>query len=82
MPIYEFRCIKCSELFEKLIINSGEKVEIKCPKCNSGEFERVMSATNYNVGAGKGKDDRKPKVTTKSCSPGSGCSTFEFPGAE
>jgi len=80
MPIYEFRCLKCGDLFEKLIINSKEKVEIKCPRCNSEEFERVMSVTNYAMGSGKGS--RKPKVTTKSCSPGSGCATFEIPGAE
>lgn len=80
MPIYEFRCSKCRNLFEKLIINSKEKIEIKCPKCNSEEFERVMSAANYAMGSGKGS--KKPRIATKSCSPGNSCSTIELPGAE
>jgi putative FmdB family regulatory protein len=80
VPIYEFRCVKCSELFEKLIINTNEKVEIRCPKCKSEEFERVMSATNFNMGSGK-SNPKKAHSTVKSCSPGNSCTTLELPGA-
>lgn len=81
MPIFEFRCLKCGKIFEKLFINSNEEVNIECPECKSDAFERVISSTNYVMGGGK-KGGSKPQVTTKSCSPGSGCTTLEIPGPE
>ncbi|MEW5952458.1 MAG: zinc ribbon domain-containing protein [Bacillota bacterium] len=80
MPIYEFRCLKCGELFEKLFVSAGAKVELSCPKCQSDMLERVISATNYAMGSAKGGS--KPTVTTKSCSSGNKCSTLEIPGPE
>lgn len=82
MPIYEFRCSKCNNIFEKLFINSQEQVEIKCPQCESEEFERIISATNYAMGPGKGAGSRKPVITTKSCGAENSCSTIELPGPE
>ncbi len=78
MPIFEFRCLECGNIFEKLFIDGQEQVEIKCPKCNSESFDRVISKTNYVMGAGK--DGKKPKLTSRSCSPGSSCYTLELPG--
>lgn len=78
MPIFEFRCLDCGDLFEKLFINSDEKVDLECPECESVSLERVVSRTNYAVGvrsAGK-----QPKITTKSCSPSNKCTTLELPG--
>ena len=49
MPIYEFKCTKCEEFFEVIIMGSDDK-EIGCPKCESTEFERVVSKTNFNMG--------------------------------
>ena len=80
MPIYEFRCLKCGEVFEKFFINSGAKVELSCPKCLSDSMERVISRASYVMGSGKGGS--KPTVTTKSCSSGNKCSTLEIPGPE
>jgi len=79
MPIYEFRCLKCGDLFEKLFKTTGEEAAIECPKCKSDSFERVISRTNYAMGSGKGQ---RPKVTTKSCGSGSECATFEIPGPD
>lgn len=79
MPIYEFRCLDCGSIFEKLFITSNQEVEIKCTKCQSGSFERVISRANHIMGSASG--GKKPKVTTKSCSSGNDCMTFEVPGA-
>lgn len=78
MPIYEFRCLKCGDIFEKLFLDPNKEVEIKCPKCQSDSFERVMSSTNYAMGSGKGGN--KPTITRKSCSSGNDCTTLEIPG--
>ena len=50
MPIYEFRCLKCNDCFEFLLRNQEEQIELRCPKCKSEEFERVMSASCHSVG--------------------------------
>lgn len=78
MPIYEFRCLDCQHLFELLVLNDNEKVEMKCPSCESDTFERIMSTTNFNMGAhasGKGKAASQ----SRSCAGGS-CTTYEIPG--
>lgn len=78
MPIYEFKCFNCNEFFELLLINSDEEIEMKCPKCKSEDFERVLSATNYNMGSGSGKQ-KGVTSQTKTCSGGS-CTTYDIPG--
>lgn len=81
MPIYEFRCLECGNVYEKLFKQLDEKLELKCPQCKSESFERVISKTNYVMGSGKGSQS-KPTVTTKSCGSGSGCTTLELPGPD
>jgi putative FmdB family regulatory protein len=78
MPIYEFKCSKCSEFFELLLMSSNKDEEFKCPKCGSDAFERVISTTNYAMGGGSGN---KTSVSsqTRSCSSGS-CTTYDIPG--
>ena len=78
MPIFEFRCLKCGNIFEKLFASKKEEVEIICPECGSETFERVVSRTNYAIGAGPGGN--KPKLMTKSCGPSNQCMTLELPG--
>ena len=78
MPIYEFKCLKCRNLFELLILNDDPDVEMKCPACRSEAFERVMSATHFAVG---GRSGEKATVDsqTRSC-PGGSCTTYDIPG--
>ena len=77
MPIYEFRCLKCNDCFEILIMNTDETVEAKCPHCNSEEFEKIMSSTNHSIGPGS--DSPGPSSQTRTCSGGS-CTTYDIPG--
>ena len=41
MPLYEFKCLDCGNLFELLIMKSEHKV--RCPACESESVERVLS---------------------------------------
>ena len=78
MPIYEFKCLKCQEFIELLVMNQDEKIELKCPECGCEELERVLSATNYNIGNGSGPG-KKTKAQTRTCGSGT-CTTYEIPG--
>jgi putative FmdB family regulatory protein len=77
MPIYEFKCLECENIFEVLLINANENLEMKCSKCKSENLERVMSTTNFAMGASGG--NIAPKAQTRSCSSGS-CTTIDLPG--
>ncbi len=78
MPIYEFRCLACNDCFEILVMNSAESSELRCPKCASEDFERILSKTGYAMGSGSGKD-AGPTSQSRTCSGGS-CTTWEIPG--
>lgn len=78
MPIYEFKCLKCEEFIEILVVNSSDEMELKCPKCSGEELERVLSATNHSIGVG-GSAGSGARTKTRTCSGGS-CTTYEIPG--
>lgn len=78
MPIYEFKCLKCEEFIELLVMNKDEKIELKCPKCECDELERVLSSTNYSMTDGPGQS-QGVKSQTRTCTSGS-CTTYEVPG--
>lgn len=78
MPIFEFRCFACNEYFEILVMNQKDSVELRCPKCSSEEFERVLSKTCYTMGSGTASESG-PRAQTRTCS-GGACTTWEIPG--
>lgn len=78
MPVFEFRCLKCNECFEILVMQQDETVAMQCPKCSSEDFERIMSCTGYAMGDGSASG-QGVKSQTKTCSSGS-CTTYEIPG--
>jgi putative FmdB family regulatory protein len=43
MPIYEYRCQKCGEKFEKLVRSSTDQSQLTCPSCGSKQTEKLMS---------------------------------------
>ena len=79
MPIFEFKCSDCEEFFEILFMSGDNEKEIKCPKCSSYAVERVVSATNYAMGAGAASKQQKVSAQTRNCSSGS-CTTYTVPG--
>ncbi|MGC8927009.1 MAG: FmdB family zinc ribbon protein [Myxococcota bacterium] len=64
MPIYEYRCRVCKNIFEELV-RSGEQ-EINCPECKSKDVEKLIS-TFANLG-GEGKSQSGSSCS--SCSSG------------
>jgi putative FmdB family regulatory protein len=78
MPIYEFKCLKCNEYFELLMMNSDEGEPLGCPHCQSEAFERIISSVNYAMGNGSGSS-KGASVQTRNCSGGS-CTTYDIPG--
>ncbi|MBN2122649.1 MAG: zinc ribbon domain-containing protein [Deltaproteobacteria bacterium] len=78
MPIFEFRCLECGHLFEKLFVHSDDRVELQCPECHASSVDRVVSRTNYAMGPGPG--GKKVQVSTKSCGSGNSCVTLDLPG--
>lgn len=46
MPIYEYRCLSCDNLFEKLQAHDDNLPN--CPQCGS-EVRRIMSSTSFRL---------------------------------
>lgn len=80
MPIFEFKCMQCEEYIEKLVMNDADMVELRCPKCESGDLERVLSTTNFAIPPG-GAGSASASTETRTCSSGS-CTTYNIPGPE
>ena len=77
MPIFEFRCLKCNECFELLVMNNDDQV-MRCPECKSEDFERVLSASCYSMGSGS-SESQGAQSKTRSCPSGT-CTTYDIPG--
>lgn len=46
MPLYEFQCLKCQNVFE-LILNRSEAQPEGCPKCEGKVTKLFPSGTNF-----------------------------------
>jgi putative FmdB family regulatory protein len=79
MPIYEFRCLSCSHCFELLAVRQDDTLDMKCPKCDKEDVERVLSCVSYVMGGSSSGESDRTKVTSKSCSGGT-CATIDIPG--
>ena len=82
MPIYEFKCSKCNEYVEILVMGpNDDQVEMKCNKCGAESLERIISTTNFNMAAssGGGSGKSEPSIQSRTCSGGS-CTTWNLPG--
>ncbi len=79
MPIFEFRCLNCGKVFEKLFLSQDkdQDANLICPQCQGEALERVISRANSRITPGS---SRNPKITSKACSSGNNCMTLEVPG--
>ena len=51
MPIYEFQCSKCYEVFEVLVPRPSDDTE-PCPQCGSAKTEKLLSVTSSIISQG------------------------------
>ena len=49
MPIYEYRCEKCGQVNEFLIL--GKQGSLSCQECGSENLTKLMSAHNTSSGS-------------------------------
>jgi putative FmdB family regulatory protein len=55
MPIYEFKCKKCGNLYESLCFRSSGEDKGPCPACGEKESEKQLSVFSSG-GSGSGMD--------------------------
>jgi len=66
MPIHEYRCQKCGQLFQKLqSVGTGSKT-VACPSCGSRRVERQLSVFASPSPSGS------PTSSSSGCAPGGG----------
>ncbi|MHB8829393.1 MAG: FmdB family zinc ribbon protein [Syntrophales bacterium] len=66
MPIHEFKCRKCGNIFEYLCIRSDDKDYVVCPACGHKKTDIQISAFSSSGHSAAG--------CSSSCSPASSCS--------
>ncbi len=71
MPIYEFKCKKCGNIFETLFYSLQEKRQVACPACQSPKTERLMSTfgKKSRSSAGGAAGTTGSACSTTSCPP-------------
>ncbi|MEO0123226.1 MAG: zinc ribbon domain-containing protein [candidate division WOR-3 bacterium] len=55
MPIFEFKCKKCFNKFEELVFKNSDLDDIKCPKCQGKEIEKLISVFGFRSTGSNGK---------------------------
>ena len=69
MPIYEFKCHGCGNVFERLCFASDGERDITCPVCEGDEVEKLLSSFSSVSSSGIGQ-----ALTSSGCSSGGGFS--------
>jgi putative FmdB family regulatory protein len=52
MPLYQFSCKKCNQIFEMFLRSSEANRKVPCPSCKSDDVERCSEAEQNNVTPG------------------------------
>jgi putative FmdB family regulatory protein len=51
MPIYEYQCQDCQELFERLCLGGGDEPPVHCPTCGSADTQKLVSSGSFMRGS-------------------------------
>jgi putative FmdB family regulatory protein len=84
MPIYEFRCEGCGQVFEFLALTKKEQKGVSCPECGGQELIRVMStcASVVDSSPASGASASSAQMESRSCPNAGNCATLTLPGYE
>ncbi|HEY33092.1 MAG TPA: zinc ribbon domain-containing protein [Dehalococcoidia bacterium] len=78
MPIYEFKCLDCSQVSE-VFVRSSEQA-LRCPDCGSGNLEKLVSASymikSGSQAAGTTCCGRNERCDAPPCSTGDTCRRY------
>jgi len=69
MPIYEYRCQRCDNVFEKKMpMKEKSKTRIVCPECSSEDVEQQLFGVNFS-----GRKTGDGKFSGGCCGEGNDC---------
>jgi len=51
MPIYEYQCRKCGEVFERFMKVSEKGDSLTCPYCGENKPEKILSGFSSSKGS-------------------------------
>jgi len=74
MPLFEYKCTKCSSRFEVLHKSVNNIKNVECPECHSSETKKLLSTFSAS-GLSKSGSDYSPSAEnceTGTCGCGSG----------
>jgi putative FmdB family regulatory protein len=74
LPLYEYKCEKCSHRFEKIEKHSASETK-KCPKCGANAPRQISAAGIQFKGSGWYVTDYAGKGSSSSTSEGDGASS-------
>jgi putative FmdB family regulatory protein len=60
MPIYEYKCTDCDNIFEILTTSSKLEDKVLCSKCKSDNVTKLMSAGSFKLNSGAGLPSAAP----------------------
>ena len=63
MPIYEYKCLGCGHLFEKIVkLNEAPN----CPECDSGELEKQFTVAAVSTSRTRDKSFKTARARASS----------------
>jgi len=69
MPLYEFRCAECGQIFDRLMPAGGDSPA--CTSCGSTQVNRLISMIGGLVGSGTPSSE--PRSSGGGCGCGGAC---------
>ena len=70
MPIYEFKCNNCGNLFEELCPMGSQGEGVKCPVCESEDVTKQFSSFASQVKGSSSSSSASSCPTCSTCSTG------------
>jgi putative FmdB family regulatory protein len=61
MPIYEYKCNDCGQIFEILTTSGNSTEPVQCRNCQSAKVNKIISAGSFRRGSGATLPSAAPK---------------------